>query len=151
MKFWSYSHLVFLGEDKAETFSRIAALDYEFDEEDFAGISHEAKQFIEQLFTRDPLKRATAKQCLHHDWVIKFSPKNMPEIKVEPVQDRREVMEMERRKQWEEGKSIFSGISRSDNRSRVSGQVRGWVLLRILWGLKIFLRREKSPRVGKRK
>ena len=97
----------FLGEDKAETFSRIAALDYEFDEEDFAGISHEAKQFIEQLFTRDPLKRATAKQCLHHDWVIKFSPKNMPEIKVEPVQDRREVMEMERRKQWEEGKSVL--------------------------------------------
>ena len=104
MHFWSY---VFLGEDKAETFSRIAALDYEFDEEDFAGISHEAKQFIEQLFTRDPLKRATAKQCLHHDWVIKFSPKNMPEIKVEPVQDRREVMEMERRKQWEEGKSVL--------------------------------------------
>ena len=88
-----------LGEDKAETFSRIAALDYEFDEEDFAGISHEAKQFIEQLFTRDPLKRATAKQCLHHDWVIKFSPKNMPAIKVEPVQDRREIMEMERRKE----------------------------------------------------
>jgi len=92
----------FQGEDKAETFSRIAALDYEFDEEDFAGISHEAKQFIEQLFTRDPLKRATAKQCLHHDWVIKFSPKNMPAIKVEPVQDRREIMEMEKRKQWEE-------------------------------------------------
>ena len=102
-----FGHMSFLGEDKAETFSRIAALDYEFDEEDFAGISHEAKQFIEQLFTRDPLKRATAKQCLHHDWVIKFSPKNMPEIKVEPVQDRREVMEMERRKQWEEGKWVF--------------------------------------------
>ena len=103
MDFWSF---VFLGEDKAETFSRIAALDYEFDEEDFAGISHEAKQFIEQLFTRDPLKRATAKQCLHHDWVIKFSPKNMPAIKVEPVQDRREIMEMQKRKEWEEGKFL---------------------------------------------
>ena len=103
MDFWSF---VFLGEDKAETFSRIAALDYEFDEEDFAGISHEAKQFIEQLFTRDPLKRATAKQCLHHDWVIKFSPKNMPAIKVEPVQDRREIMEQQKRKEWEEGKFL---------------------------------------------
>ena len=74
------SHSRFSGDDKAETFQRIAALDYEFDEEDFAGISHEAKKFIEQLFTRDPLKRATAKTCLAHDWIVKFSPKNLPEI-----------------------------------------------------------------------
>ena len=114
MDFWSF---VFLGEDKAETFSRIAALDYEFDEEDFAGISHEAKQFIEQLFTRDPLKRATAKQCLHHDWVIKFSPKNMPAIKVEPVQDRREIMEMQKRKEWEEGKFLGLCTSRHGSKS----------------------------------
>ena len=33
IRFWSF---VFLGEDKAETFSRIAALDYEFDEEDLS-------------------------------------------------------------------------------------------------------------------
>ena len=130
MDFWSF---VFLGEDKAETFSRIAALDYEFDEEDFAGISHEAKQFIEQLFTRDPLKRATAKQCLHHDWVIKFSPKNMPAIKVEPVQDRREIMEQQKRKEWEEGK--FLGLLRRFStwvQLRVGSRLcPGWDLFRI--------------------
>ena len=89
--------LVHLGEDKAETFSRIAALDYEFDDEDFAGVSYEAKKFIEQLFTRDPLKRATAKQCLHHDWILKFA-KNMPALKLEPQVDQRQL-ERERQKE----------------------------------------------------
>ena len=49
---------------------------------DFAGISMEAKKFIEQLFTRDPLQRATAKSSLVHDWIIKYSPKNLQPLKV---------------------------------------------------------------------
>ena len=73
---------MYSGEDKADTFSRIAALDYEFEEEDFAGVSGEARRFIEQLFTRDPLQRATAKQCLFSDWIRKFTS-NQPAINLE--------------------------------------------------------------------
>jgi len=71
-----------IGDDKAETFQRIAILDYEFDEEDFAGISKEAKRFIEQLFTRNPIERATAKHCLASDWIRKFTPTDQPSIDV---------------------------------------------------------------------
>ena len=59
---------------QAETFQRIAELDYTFEEEDFAGISVDAKYFIENLFTREPVARWTAKQCLASDWIRKFSP-----------------------------------------------------------------------------
>lgn len=86
------------GEDKAETFQRIAALDFEFDEEDFGGVSIEARKFIESLFTRDPLKRATAKQCLHHDWIIKYA-KNTPSIKIEPI-DHRQAQRERQKEGW---------------------------------------------------
>ena len=61
-------------------------------------MSKEARKFIESLFTRDPLKRATAKQCLAHDWIVKYA-KNTASIKLEPV-DYRQV-EREKLKEGE--------------------------------------------------
>jgi len=38
-----YFNPFFVGDDKAETFQRIAQMDYSFEDEDFAGISQDAK------------------------------------------------------------------------------------------------------------
>ena len=66
-------------------------------------MSNEARKFIESLFTRDPLKRATAKQCLAHDWIVKYA-KNTASIKLEPVDFR----QVEREKQKEGLNFLFN-------------------------------------------
>ncbi|XP_071450473.1 death-associated protein kinase 1-like isoform X2 [Hetaerina americana] len=59
----------FLGEDKQETYSNIVAGTYSFDEEYFDQTSDLAKDFIAQLFIKDPRKRACVTECLQHPWI----------------------------------------------------------------------------------
>ena len=59
----------FLGDDKQETFERILDIDYEFDEEIFAHVSEEAKEFIAAILQRQPKHRPSAKKCLKNKWV----------------------------------------------------------------------------------
>jgi death-associated protein kinase len=44
----------FLGNTNQETFTNIAQVDYRFDEEFFANTSDLAKDFIQQLFVKNP-------------------------------------------------------------------------------------------------
>ena len=59
----------FLGDDKSETFDRILDLDYDFDDEIFADVSNDAKNFIADILQRHPRSRPSAKKCLKMDWV----------------------------------------------------------------------------------
>ncbi|CBY35470.1 unnamed protein product [Oikopleura dioica] len=94
----------FQGDDKAETFQRIAQMDYSFEDEDFAGISQDAKDFIEMLFTRNPLERATAKDCLKSSWIKRFTPEGKAiDIEAEMRVLRREQKELEETVKIHEG------------------------------------------------
>ncbi|XP_066511960.1 death-associated protein kinase 1-like isoform X2 [Hoplias malabaricus] len=59
----------FLGENKQETLANVSAVDYEFDEEYFSNTSVLAKDFITRLLVKDPKKRMTIQDSLHHPWI----------------------------------------------------------------------------------
>ncbi|CAF3753055.1 unnamed protein product [Adineta steineri] len=59
----------FLGNTNQETFANITQVDYRFDEEFFANTSDLAKDFIQQLFVKNPRQRATVVDCLNHPWI----------------------------------------------------------------------------------
>ncbi|KAG9261744.1 death-associated protein kinase 1 [Astyanax mexicanus] len=59
----------FLGENKQETLANVSAVDYEFDEEYFSNTSALAKDFIMRLLVKDPKKRMTIQDSLHHPWI----------------------------------------------------------------------------------
>ena len=46
----------FLGNSDLETFSKISGMAYDFDDEEFDGISKEAKDFISKLFVKHQVK-----------------------------------------------------------------------------------------------
>jgi serine/threonine protein kinase len=57
-------------------------------------LSHEAKNFLTLALTRDPAQRPTAKQLLHHPWVVKCStlapPRQLPPPR-QPAADARDA------------------------------------------------------------
>ncbi|KAK0181199.1 hypothetical protein PV327_003502 [Microctonus hyperodae] len=60
----------FLGEDKQETYTNVAACQYQFDNEFFGNVSEVAKDFIRSLLIKDPKERGTADSCLKHPWIL---------------------------------------------------------------------------------
>ncbi|GBN78554.1 Twitchin [Araneus ventricosus] len=59
----------FAGDNDVETLKNVRACDWEFDDEAFANISNEGKDFISKLLTRSKDKRMTAHECLEHPWL----------------------------------------------------------------------------------
>ncbi|XP_036454240.1 death-associated protein kinase 1 [Colossoma macropomum] len=59
----------FLGENKQETLANVSAVDYEFDDEYFSNTSALAKDFIARLLIKDPKRRMTIQDSLHHPWI----------------------------------------------------------------------------------
>ncbi|CAG2114682.1 unnamed protein product, partial [Medioppia subpectinata] len=59
----------FAGENDIETLKNVKTCDWDFDEQKFANVSNEAKDFIRHLLTRNKDKRMTAHECLEHDWL----------------------------------------------------------------------------------
>uniref|UniRef100_A0AAY4DZT2 Death-associated protein kinase 1 n=1 Tax=Denticeps clupeoides TaxID=299321 RepID=A0AAY4DZT2_9TELE len=59
----------FLGDNKQETLANVSAVDYDFDEEFFSSTSALAKDFIRRLLIKDPKKRMTIQDSLHHPWI----------------------------------------------------------------------------------
>ncbi|XP_075903367.1 death-associated protein kinase 1 isoform X2 [Nelusetta ayraudi] len=59
----------FLGDNKQETLANVSAVDYSFDEEFFSNTSVLAKDFIARLLVKDPKRRMTIQDSLHHPWI----------------------------------------------------------------------------------
>lgn len=68
------AQLPFYGEDNREIFQKIVDLDYLFPDRYFKKVSDVALGFIESIFVTNPNERMTAKQCLHHPWVLMWHP-----------------------------------------------------------------------------
>ena len=58
----------FMEDKQADLFRKIRSGEYEFFEEDWEGISEEAKDLIKSLLVTDPLQRLTAVQALENPW-----------------------------------------------------------------------------------
>ncbi|XP_047491377.1 twitchin-like isoform X5 [Penaeus chinensis] len=69
----------FAGENDIETLKNVKACDWDFDEEAFANVSNEAKDFIRRLLVKNKEKRLTAHECLMHAWLRgDYSPRLEP-------------------------------------------------------------------------
>ncbi|XP_055331451.1 twitchin-like isoform X3 [Paramacrobiotus metropolitanus] len=60
----------FAGEDDVETLRNVKACDWDFEDEAFAGVSEEAKDFIQKLLVKKKEARLTAAECLMHPWLM---------------------------------------------------------------------------------
>ena len=60
----------FAGENDIDTLKNVKACDWDFDEEAFASVSEEGKDFIRRLLTKSKEKRMTAHECLQHAWLL---------------------------------------------------------------------------------
>lgn len=59
----------FQGNNDTETLALVTAAQWEFDEETFAEISDNAKEFINNLLKKDPRRRLTSEQAYQHAWL----------------------------------------------------------------------------------
>ncbi|XP_020365370.2 myosin light chain kinase, smooth muscle-like isoform X1 [Rhincodon typus] len=59
----------FQGDSDTETLTNVTAVSWEFDEEAFAEISENAKNFISSLLQKNMRRRLTCEECLNHPWL----------------------------------------------------------------------------------
>ncbi|XP_068670413.1 death-associated protein kinase 1-like isoform X1 [Montipora foliosa] len=59
----------FSGEDDHQTLVKVAKADWDFDDECFDDLSHDAMGFIEGLLVKKPSQRFTIKECFQHPWI----------------------------------------------------------------------------------
>mmetsp|Transcript_25021 Transcript_25021/g.58694 ORF Transcript_25021/g.58694 Transcript_25021/m.58694 type:complete len:574 (+) Transcript_25021:312-2033(+) len=62
-------NLPFMGRSQKELFRKIVAGKFEFKEDDWEGVSDEARDLVRGLLILDPDKRLTAKQAVRHKWL----------------------------------------------------------------------------------
>jgi len=62
-------NLPFMGRSQKELFRKIVAGKYEFKEDDWEGVSDDAKDLVRRLLVLDPDKRMTATQAVRHRWL----------------------------------------------------------------------------------
>ncbi|XP_028822877.1 serine/threonine-protein kinase 17A [Denticeps clupeoides] len=59
----------FLGDDKQETFLNISQVNISYAEEELQRLDKSAVHFIKSLLVKEPEERATAEECLKHQWL----------------------------------------------------------------------------------
>ncbi|KAK2854557.1 hypothetical protein Q7C36_006426 [Tachysurus vachellii] len=60
----------FLGADKQETFLNISQINVSYAEEELERLDKAATHFIKSLLIKEPEDRATAEECLKHQWLL---------------------------------------------------------------------------------
>ncbi|KAI4904292.1 hypothetical protein NFI96_010883 [Prochilodus magdalenae] len=60
----------FLGDDKQETFLNISQINISYAEEELERLDKAAIHFIKSLLIKEPQDRATAEECLKHQWLL---------------------------------------------------------------------------------
>ena len=70
----------FNAEKESDLFDKILKCDFKFYDEDWSGISMQAKDFIFQTLEVDAKNRMTPLQALNHPWILKHAPNNFKEI-----------------------------------------------------------------------
>lgn len=62
-------NLPFMGRSQKELFRKIVSGKYEFKEDDWAGVSDDAKDLVQRCLVLDPDERITSSQALRHRWM----------------------------------------------------------------------------------
>lgn len=66
-----------MGDNDAETFTNVTRAVYDFDDEVFDSVSHEARDFVSSLLIKQLEKRASAESCLDSPWLRSIGSKHV--------------------------------------------------------------------------
>lgn len=98
--------LFYVGDTVQETFSKITAGEYDFENSEFDDISEEAKGFISHLLIGKMDERLTAEECLHHPWLSTETKKAMKSLKKDNLK------KFLARRRWQRGAQAVLAIKR---------------------------------------
>jgi len=80
-------NLPFMGRSQKELFQKIVAGKFEFKEDEWAGVSDDAKDLVRKLLVLDPDKRITANDALRHPW-LKLAKDRLSKIGLQSTSQR---------------------------------------------------------------
>eukprot|EP00093_Oithona_nana_P005155 05155.XXX_203725_205300_1 [CDS] Oithona nana genome sequencing. len=96
----------FLGDSVQDTFTKITAVSYDFEDEEFDDISLEAKSFISHLLINKMEDRLTAEECLHHPWLSMETKRVMKTLKKDNLK------KFLTRRRWQRGAQAVLALKR---------------------------------------
>ena len=103
---YHFIFIFYVGDTVQETFSKITAGEYDFDNNEFDDISDEAKGFISHLLIGKMDERLTAEECLHHPWLSTETKKAMKSLKKDNLK------KFLARRRWQRGAHAVLAIKR---------------------------------------
>ena len=80
-------NLPFMGRSQKELFQKIVAGKFEFKEDEWAGVSDDAKDLVRKLLVLDPDRRITANDALRHPW-LKLAKDRLSKIGLQSTSQR---------------------------------------------------------------
>ena len=95
-----------LGDSVQDTFTKITAVSYDFEDEEFDDISLEAKSFISHLLINKMEDRLTAEECLHHPWLSMETKRVMKTLKKDNLK------KFLTRRRWQRGAQAVLALKR---------------------------------------
>jgi myosin-light-chain kinase len=96
----------FLGDTVQETFAKITDGNFDFDNDEFDDISHNAKSFISNLLVNSMDDRLTAEESLHHPWLRSETKKLMKSLKKDNLK------RFLARRRWQKGAQAVLALKR---------------------------------------
>lgn len=72
----------FGGSSESEILTKVKAGKFKFDDDDWSGVSNEAKNLIRKMLTYNPKERISALEALNDSWIQKNAPQNILNVKV---------------------------------------------------------------------
>lgn len=98
----------FMGNSDLETMTNVTKAIYDFDDESFDPISAEAKDFISKLLVKDPQRRLTPNQCLHHKWLARTPAKKGKATQLSKTKLKKYVV----RRRWQKAVNAIMALHR---------------------------------------
>lgn len=90
-----------MGDNDAETYANITLAEYDFDDETFAPITEDAKDFIRSLLIKRQEDRLTVEECFDHPWLAQ------PEEDMKKV-----VLSTDKLKKWQRTGNAIRALGR---------------------------------------
>lgn len=112
----------FYGETNQETFKKILAVNYEYEEDSWCEITQDCKDMINGLLTKDMKERWSTQQCLDCAW-MKDEPKKLRRCSLLP--NMKKLMEFNARRKFKSAvKALnFADAINPDFKCELAGQL----------------------------
>jgi len=105
----------FYGDTDAEIIEAVKKGVYDFDEEEWNDVSLECKELITKMLTRDPNKRYTSEQAIHHIWIKSMAGTAKSALSIKVIENMQAYRSLQKLK-----KSVLMYIATQTSEKEVS-------------------------------